>query len=60
MVIEYFCDECGAIFTAKKAKFIRCPKCGCYCCYENTDEGRLQSIKDLTSYENEVDIGDDD
>lgn len=58
MVIEYFCDECGAIFTAKKANFIRCPKCGCYCCYENNEKGKAESIKDLTAYENEVDADD--
>lgn len=57
---EYFCDECGAIIKSDKTKNIRCPKCGCYCCFENTKEGRAESISELTKYENEIEIDQED
>ena len=58
---KYFCDECGARFTAEPPKptnflppAVRCPRCGCYCCYEDTNKGRAESVRDLTEYENEI------
>lgn len=54
---KYFCGACDARFTAVPCKIsgaVECPKCGCYCCYEDTPEGSNQALKDLTAYENEL------
>ena len=50
----YFCDECGARFTAHPTLADLCPRCGCACVYPDTDDGRRQSINDLTAYENKL------
>lgn len=50
----YFCEECGARFSAHPSLADLCPRCGCACVYPDTDEGRRQSIADMTDYENEL------
>ena len=60
---KYFCGACDARFDAIPEKIsgaVRCPKCGCYCCYEDTPEGSDQALKDLTAYENKLMLWEDD
>ena len=54
MIKKYFCDECGARFAAEEKTFIACPECGCYCTYEDTEQGSAEAVKDMTQYENEI------
>lgn len=63
MIKKYFCDACGARFTAAPVvvavDIIRdplCPACGCACVYEDSDAGKRESVAALTEYENKVEI----
>lgn len=61
---KYFCNSCGVHFEHALPERddngllndIVCPHCGVYDIYPDTEAGAAQSIKDLTDYENTVEI----
>lgn len=63
-MFKYFCNCCGTHFTNEFPERdhlgllndITCPRCGVYDIYTDTPEGAAQSVKDLTDYENKIEI----
>lgn len=64
---KYFCNSCGTRFEHELSERdkdgllndIACPHCGAYDIYTDTEEGATQSVKDLSDYENTMNLWED-
>jgi DNA-directed RNA polymerase subunit RPC12/RpoP len=64
---KYFCNSCGTHFEQELPERdengllndIVCPNCGIYDIYTDTTEGAAQSVKDLSNYENIMNLWED-